>query len=174
MEIINSEHAKEVETLQEKHRDELQEYKDRVSVYKNDLEVLESARDTLELMLEDLKRENGEEKQVSANVPVDTNQSIFCEKITLLEVENDELADAVEHLKAELTEALKMNVQCEVRRPTFWFKFVFAINFLSSISFSRTKLKISWIDCGAQRKIFKQNGMNLKRKMKCAKRLKNK
>lgn len=100
--------------------------------YKNDLETLESARDNLEVMVVDLRKECEDEKQIcSANVPVDNNQSIYSEKISLLEVENDELAEAVEHLKAELTEALKMNLQCDVHLPRIESCFRAKISFCS-------------------------------------------
>ncbi len=115
MEIINSEHAKGIETIHEKHRDELQKYKDRMLTYKNDLELAESARDNLEAMLDDLKKEGAEEKQqIVPSHAVDHNQSIYAEKVTELEIENDDLAAAVEMLKDELTEALKLNLQSEV------------------------------------------------------------
>lgn len=139
LEIIYSEHAKEIEALQEKHSEELHEYKDRVLAYKNDLETLESARDNLEVMVDDLRKESEEEKQISrANAPVDNNQSLYAEKISLLEIENDELAEAVEHLKAELTEALKMNLQCDVHRPRIKSCSCSKISFC----FDRVKLKI--------------------------------
>ncbi|KAG4070780.1 hypothetical protein HA402_011006 [Bradysia odoriphaga] len=113
LEIINSEHAKDIEAISEKHREDLQESKDRLLACKDELERVESARDELEAMVADLKRGGGEEKQIVAKVPVDNNQSIYAEKITELEVENDDLAEAVESLKEELTDALKTNLQSE-------------------------------------------------------------
>ncbi|XP_037031351.1 protein Spindly isoform X2 [Bradysia coprophila] len=113
LEIINSEHAKDIEAISEKHREDLQESKDRLLACKDELERVESVRDELDAMVADLKRGGGEEKQIIATVPVDNNQSIYTEKITELEVENDDLAEAVESLKAELTDALKTNLQSE-------------------------------------------------------------
>lgn len=114
MEIINSEHVKEIETIQEKHRENLHEYKGRITAFKNELELVESVRDNLEAMVENFKKEDVDDKQISTNGTVDNNQSLYMEKFSLLEVENDELAEAVEYLKAELTEALKTNLQSEV------------------------------------------------------------
>lgn len=115
LEIINSDHSKEIEIIQEKHRDELNDYKNSLSVCKDDLETVESERDNLERMLEDVKRLYEEKKQNCTDIPVDNNQSsVYIEKVTELETENDALAEVVESLKQELTEALKSNLQFEV------------------------------------------------------------
>lgn len=114
LEIINSEHAKDIEAISEKHRNDLQESKDRLLACKDELERVESARDELEAMLADLQKESCDDKQIVPNVPVNNNQSMYAEKITELEVENDDLAEVVENLKEELTEALKLNLQSEV------------------------------------------------------------
>lgn len=114
LEIINSEHSKDIEAISEKHREHLLESKDRLVAYKDELERVESVRDELEAMVVELQKESSEEKQIVSTVPANNNQSVYAEKITELEVENDDLAEAVESLKQELTEALKMNVQYEV------------------------------------------------------------
>lgn len=104
---------------------------------KNELELVESTRDNLEAMVENMKKEDVEDRQSSLNVPVDNNQSLYIEKCSQLEAENDELAEAVEYLKTELTEALKMNLQSEVYSPN---SVVLSKFYL--ISFCRIKLKI--------------------------------
>lgn len=123
LEIINSEHAKEIEAIQEKHREDLQECKDRILAYKDELELIENARDDLEAKVLELEKDSGEEKAVGASVPEDNNQSLYAEKLSHLESENDELAEAVEQLQAELTEALKLNVQSEVMIRIFPLRF---------------------------------------------------
>lgn len=92
----------------------MQEYKERLLALKNELESVESDRDNVEVMLENIRKEGVEEKVILPTVPVDSNHSSITEKIVELEMENDELANALDGLKVELTEALKMNVQLEV------------------------------------------------------------
>lgn len=114
LEIINSEHSKDIEIIQEKHRYELNVLKDRLLKYKDELDLVESERDNLEVMVEELKKQHIEDGQINLNVTVDNNVSLNAEKVNLLEAENDELADVVDRLKGELTDALKTKIDCEV------------------------------------------------------------
>lgn len=74
---------------------------------------MESARDNLESMVQDIQKEAAEEP--SAVVPVESNQSFYVEKIAELEAENDVLAKAFDDIKVELTQAYESNLQFEVR-----------------------------------------------------------
>lgn len=114
LDIINAEHVKEMEEVRDKHSIEVQQYKDRLVKCEKELEAIESERDSLETLVNDLKKEVAEDKEANANVPAYNNQSMCSEKIAALEMENDELAEVVAGLKAELTEALKSNLQLEV------------------------------------------------------------
>lgn len=87
----------------------------RVFEYQNQLEMIERERDDLEMEINILKNEKQKEKELTVsnndNNCLDNNDSLL-KKIKLLQVENIELAAALEHLKAE---ASRMNTQSKVQ-----------------------------------------------------------
>lgn len=83
-----------------------------MSKYKDELELVETERDGLAVIVED--KQTVEQNESSATVPVDNNHSVYTEKLDQLEAENDELANVVEILQGELRDALKDNLQYEV------------------------------------------------------------
>lgn len=128
LEIIISDHSKEIEVIQSKHRDELKEYKDRLSKYKEDLELVEGERDGLAIIVEE--KQSIEQKEVGTNVAVDNNQSVYTEKLDQIERENDELAEVVEQLQGELTDALRDNLQFEVCLLKTWLNSAYLLDFV--------------------------------------------
>ncbi|KAJ6597361.1 Protein Spindly-B [Pseudolycoriella hygida] len=115
LEIINLEHSKEIEELQRKQREEVSECKERSLKFKSELELVENERESLQSLIEELKKGQIAEKEVTINAAVDNINSVYKDKFAQLEAEYDSLAEACELLKDELTDVSKMNLQHELK-----------------------------------------------------------
>lgn len=170
LDTIDSAHRNEIAELQQKHRDELDDARDKCARHQDNVAELEADVDRMRQQIDGLQKELHEMQLAFADSAgqqpnVGGTVTELEQLLIAAERENAEFTVVVEGLREQLTKEKKLIIQHEVCVCVFSLTYFVVFFFF----FDRPKSKICKINWNVRRQRCKRNARNWTRKPNCSK-----